>query len=437
MGDVPQIFEGHQVLPKPRSTRSSLGMHTVSMDNCSFPIPAADANDIDKTCGGTAEGVSVDVDPETVLQDHFYTEKICEMLQHTVGELNMRVKELEGRLETTHIELVQSKKELNARRISYASMKDDSVVFKFYTGVSVATFDNIKAVLQNSPEGMDYSGTKEGEHDGRGVVRTARKLSVDDELLLVLIKLRHNFPESDLGNRFTVSQPTVSRIFSTWVHCLYHAFKEINIWPSRRLVDLYMPVAFKEKYSSTRVVIDCTEFKIEKPVDPDVQAETWSSYKNGNTFKLLVGVTPVGVISFLSPLWGGRISDKGITKRSSLLDKLEPGDSIMADRGFDIDAIMPEGGAVNIPPFLEARSQFEENELVATRRIARLRIHVERAIERIKNFQITHFFHACLCPLAEPILFVYAFLTILSHPFCHLSQIKLFLPGLFPFKRQS
>ena len=109
----------------------------------------------------------------------------------------------------------------------------------------------------------------------------------------------------------------------------------------------------------------------------------------------------------------------------------------MADRGFDIDTIMPEGTAVNIPPFLEARRQFEENELVATRRFASLRIHVERAMERIKNFQITHFFPASLCPLAEPIIFVCAFLTILSHPFCHLSRNKLFLPGLFPFKRQS
>ena len=106
----------------------------------------------------------------------------------------MRVKELEDRLEATHIDLAQSKKELNACRISYASMKDDPVVFKFYTGVSVATFDNIKAVLQNAPEGMDYSGTKKGDHDGRGVARTARKLSVDDELLLVLIKLRHKLP---------------------------------------------------------------------------------------------------------------------------------------------------------------------------------------------------------------------------------------------------
>ena len=163
-----------------------------------------------------------------------------------LGELNMRMKELEDRLEATHIELVQSKKELNACRISYASMKDDPVVFKFYTGVSVVTFDNIKAVLLNSPEGMDYSGTKKGEHDGRGVARTASKLSVDDELLLVLIKLRHNFLESDLGNRFTVSQPTVPRISPTGSFaCTMRLKRSISgrlvdlstftcLWPSRR-----------------------------------------------------------------------------------------------------------------------------------------------------------------------------------------------------------
>ena len=72
-------------------------------------------------------------------------------------------------VEATHIELVQSKKELNACRISYASMKDDPVVFKFNAGVSVVTFDNIKAVLLNSPEGMDYSDTKKGEHDGTAI----------------------------------------------------------------------------------------------------------------------------------------------------------------------------------------------------------------------------------------------------------------------------
>ena len=90
---------------------------------------------------------------------------------------------------------------------------------------------------------------------------------------------------------------------------------------------------------------------------------------------------------FHSQAYGGRISDKELRKRSKLLEKLEPGDSVMADRGFEIDDIVPSGVRVNIPPFLDKRPQLEPHEVTKTRRIATLRIHVERAIEWIKNFR--------------------------------------------------
>ena len=42
-----------------------------------------------------------------------------------------------------------------------------------------------------------------------------RRLPADDELLLMLVELWHNFPESDLAACSAVSQSTVSRTFST------------------------------------------------------------------------------------------------------------------------------------------------------------------------------------------------------------------------------
>jgi hypothetical protein len=305
-------------------------------------------------------------------------------------------------------------------QFSAAKLRGTPANFTFYTGLSVEAFDDILYLVGNAATTLTYSKNVDQPKKRTG----NRSLSPDAELLLVLMKLRHNFPEVDLAQRFSAGQATVSRIFSTWILCLYHTFKEINIWPSRALVNKFMPPEFKEKFPSTRVIIDATEFPLEKPSNPDVQAATWSNYKNRNTLKLLVGVSPNGVITFLSPLYGGRVSDKELTQRSNLLSLLEPGDSIMADRGFDLDSIMPEKTYVNIPPFLEGRKKLEHWELTQTRRIASLRIHVERAIERIKNFNITKLITTNLAPLADEIVFVCAFLT-LSATACTTMQARL------------
>ena len=87
-------------------------------------------------------------------------------------------------------------------------------------------------------------------------------------------------------------------------------------------------------------------------------------------------------------LWAGSISDVELTKRSGLLDQLEPGDNVMADKGFNIEELLQAHHiTLNIPPFTRSGA-LSENYVILTHFIASLRIHVERAIERIKNFRI-------------------------------------------------
>lgn len=51
----------------------------------------------------------------------------------------------------------------------------------------------------------------------------------------------------------------------------------------------------------------------------------------------IIGISPSGAIVFISDLDPGRISDKELTRRSGLVNFLDPGDAVIADRGFDIE----------------------------------------------------------------------------------------------------
>ena len=246
-----------------------------------------------------------------------------------------------------------------------------------------------------------------------------RLLSNHNEFFLVLVRLRLGLFEKDFTNRFNVSTSTVCRICRTWIQFMYVRFKEIPLWPSKDLVNLYMPKCFKELYPSTRVIIDATEIFVETPALPEFQQMTFSSYKNHNTFKALIGISPGGVI-FVSSLYPGSISDQQLTKKSGLIDLLEKGDSVMADRGFNIqDDLTPLGVRVNIPPFLKGKTQLEAEELVETRRIASLRIHIERAMERLKNYHIfDRTLPSSLTDLAEETFFVCAVMCNFLPPLC-------------------
>ena len=216
-----------------------------------------------------------------------------------------------------------------------------------------------------------------------------RTLNAKEEFFLVMCRLRQGFPERHLGHLFDISQSTVSRIVISWVNFMYLRFGQLNIWPSRKVVNDNMPQDFKGKYPNTRAIIDCTEIKCQMPSSLLLNSELFSSYKNHTTLKGLIAISPAGHISFISQLYTGSISDREITERSGFLDlSFEANDSVMADKGFTIQDLLPVGVSLNIPPFLGSSAQMPAEDVVKTQEIASLRIHVERAINKIKNFHI-------------------------------------------------
>ena len=166
------------------------------------------------------------------------------------------------------------------------------------------------------------------------------------------------------------------------------------------------------------MTIDCTEVFIERPRHLELQAQTWSDYKKHNTVKVLVGIAPNGAISFLSKAWGGRASDKKITCESGLLDHLDHGDLVMADRGFPIqEELLLRGATLLIPPPSSGKEQQTRAEVQNTKAVANARIHVERAIGRMKRFALlTGTLPITLVPLVDDIFVVSAALCNLLPP---------------------
>lgn len=263
--------------------------------------------------------------------------------------------------------------------LTYEDVKGCDEDVLFYTGIPDSkTFD---ALFDGMKTDTQLKSTGKG---GR-----PSSLRLIDEFFLVLMRLRLGLLLEDLATRFRVSSSTCGRIFNKWINYLDVQLSFLVQWPDRECVLATMPSAFKSKYSNCRVIIDCTEIRTETPSSLQLRSLLYSDYKSHMTYKSLVGISPAGAVTFVSDLYNGSVSDKQITKLSGLVDLCEEGDSIMADKGFLIsDLTTPKGVKLIIPPFKQKKKQLSKREVQTTRDIANLRIHVEREMERIKNFRI-------------------------------------------------
>ena len=218
------------------------------------------------------------------------------------------------------------------------------------------------------------------------LIKPSSGQSLMDELLIVLVKLRLGVPNEDLAYRLNISHNYVSMIFQKWLTVMSRELQCLIAWPDEEKLHENMPSSFRKHYSRTKCIIDCFEIFVDRPTYFEARASTYSNYKKHNTVKVLIAVSPVGSICFISKAWGGRVSDKVITQQSGFLDHINYGDVVMADRGFNIqDDLAVRGAELLIPAFTRQKKQLTNQEVETTRKLARLRIHVERVIGQLRK----------------------------------------------------
>ena len=295
-------------------------------------------------------------------------EQETEQEEPSAEQLRRRVSQLEQLL----AEASQQKKPF-----SYSDIENNDCLLCQYTGLpNNETF----AILCDLIKRFDIDNVLDWK---------VNNMSIECQLLLTLMKFKLNLPHFDLAYRFGVSVGTVSNIFVTMVWVLYQVQWEsimAKSIPSRQKCQESVPLS-SCKFPNCRLIIECTEVSIDVPGDLNHHCSTYSNHKGRATFKALVACAPNGVLVYASDLYGGSTHDKAITKDCGILDCLDTGDAILADKGFTIRDLLPAGVTVNMPAFL-CHGQFSATEVDTNKRISSVRIHIERAIQRIKIFKI-------------------------------------------------
>lgn len=245
------------------------------------------------------------------------------------------------------------------------------------------------------------------------------KISLVFRVLLFFIKIKTGLTFSCIATLFHISKTTCSKYFYDIIPLLRFTLNFAIKWPTKSQVQANMPEHFIPYFTDTIAVLDCTEIGIKCFGCVNCKTDAYSQYKGKHTAKFLVCVSPDGTIIDVSQSYPGRCSDKFIFNNEKIIEKLIPTeDAIMVDKGFAIDDEC-RNNAIKLyrPPFLRHSTQLSKEDAEKNYLIAKARIHVERANQRIKMFNILSYdVEANILGVMDEIMFIICALVNLSPP---------------------
>lgn len=238
------------------------------------------------------------------------------------------------------------------------------------------------------------SAIRAGEKEGKKLmVGSESRVCIEDQILLTLTKLRRNMPFYLMEVYWGLSSRSICRIFANMIRVL-HGFLWLGLIKKDGVPKVeknlpYLPEAFL-KLKNCRLILDCFDAQIHVPKSLGLNRASFSYYRNIHSFKYLLGISPTGLVSFISEPFGGRAPDDVICDASGVWDIFEPGDLALVDKGFRAK-LAPSHIEVKAPTFkTRSMKKLKLSQLLTSKEISKLRSHVERAVQRVKMFKIIH-----------------------------------------------
>ena len=283
-------------------------------------------------------------------------------------------------LEFSKKKLTTENEILNKKVFNYDKLVLKESQFNFLCGLSVEKFNMLFEIVSPFTDAIIYPDCK-----GTG----KRIFDKKTELFMYLTVCRHSLHLGVMSYMSDVSKSTVYRIFVGWAVFLETLFNQLDLKPNDGYLLKKMPDIFvRTGHGLTDIVIDCTEFKFQNATNLDLNSLMFSNYKNSLTGKALIGISPHGSGLLFSDIYPGSISDTEITEKSCVLDWIRSEHEVMSDRGFCIQEQCAIKGIFLNRPAQKSNPQFCDAEISANFDISSCRIHVERFIGCVRDWDI-------------------------------------------------
>ena len=205
------------------------------------------------------------------------------------------------------------------------------------------------------------------------------KLSVEEQIVLMLIYLRHHLSFQLLGLMFQISESTAHNIFTYWQNLLAEELPPSLLEQVKKCQENEEKI--KEELTQYELIVDSCEQAIERPFDYQEQKKFYSGKKKQHTFKNQFIVLPDGqeIIDVVSGQ-PGPVSDIGICRKT--LNKFDEKQQFKGDKAY-----------IGEPQILTPTKKPKKGELTKTQKqnnrvLSQGRIFVEHLIRLVKIFKI-------------------------------------------------
>ena len=192
-------------------------------------------------CGGEKEEVNFDF----IIDENFSADKNihCGLYKNEIEKLQKELIAYKAELIERNEEIYKLRKEnnlLKSSKFSYEYLKKSDDNLTFFTELICSRFIWLLSKVKSSIK----------------ILR--KKLSLEDHMLVILMKLNLGLLNKDAEVCFDISISRMSKIFRRLVPLIAAHMINLIVWPDNGTIRRHLPWSFKKKIKSCVWIIDCS-----------------------------------------------------------------------------------------------------------------------------------------------------------------------------------